>query len=68
MSILAISAKIPAIYTNIKVKKLLSIITVWKKRAQMRHKLAQLPEYRLVDMGINPEEARIESQKSFWEE
>lgn len=67
MSYLTAKIKDQAVFTVISLKEILMVIDVWRERSIMRHKLGQMPDYRLEDMGISQEEALVESQKPFWE-
>lgn len=67
MNTLSTEIKKQAVFKLFSLKKILTVIDVWQERSIMRHRLSQLPAYRLEDMGITEEEAFIESQKPFWE-
>ena len=43
------------------------LIGIWAHRRASRIRLAALPPERLKDIGIEPEAARKESSKFFWE-
>jgi len=68
MNTLSVEIKKQAVLKLFSLKKMLIMVDVWQERSIMRHRLGQMPAYRLEDMGISEEEAIIESQKPFWEE
>lgn len=68
MQYLSILMKSPATVPTVSVKKILLMIQAWRIRSRMRHQLAQMPDFRLEDMGIGREDALAESQKPFWVE
>lgn len=42
------------------------VIVTWDDRSKMRYNLRNMPAHQLEDMGITPEQARIECRKPFW--
>ena len=66
MSVLSVEINKQLQFQPLPIKKMLSLPSLWRERSIMRHKLGQLPAYRLEDMGIDSEEALVESQKPFW--
>lgn len=49
------------------VHRLVSLIDVWKRRAEQRHQLGKLNEHLLVDIGLQPFEVTREQNKPFWQ-
>jgi len=66
MDILSVEIKERVEFQSVSVKKILILPKLWRERSIMRHKLGQLPAYRLEDMGIDADAAFAESQKPFW--
>ena len=40
----------------------------WQERAEQRHRLGEMPEYLLRDMGISRADVDYETSKPFWRE
>jgi uncharacterized protein YjiS (DUF1127 family) len=66
MHTLVLELKRQKLIRSFSIKKILLFLQVCRKRSAMRHRLSQLPNYRLEDMGISREQALAESQKSYW--
>ena len=46
--------------------RFVELLLTWQERATMRHRLMQLEDYRLADVGISRAAALEEARKPFW--
>ncbi len=46
--------------------KVAQTLTVWSERTRSREALRDMDKDRLNDIGLTPEQARLESTKPFW--
>lgn len=44
----------------------LALLNLWQRRREERRQLSQLPEELLQDIGLTPEQVRVEAAKPFW--
>ena len=46
--------------------KLAYLVLLWSHRSRTRNALRDLPDHALRDIGLTPDDARVESGKWFW--
>ncbi len=55
-----------AAYGRMLARNAIVIVRAWHERNRTRHRLAELDDRTLYDIGLTREEARVESRKPFW--
>lgn len=47
-------------------RRILATLVLWQERAAQRHRLADIGERQLEDMGLSRDDVRREAAKPFW--
>jgi uncharacterized protein YjiS (DUF1127 family) len=51
----------------VRLRRIPSIIRLWRARSAQRHALSQLEPHRLKDIGLTKEDVERECRKAFWQ-